>query len=108
MFKRTFLVGLGLVNWGRERAREVTEDLAARGRVEASRRDGLIGDVLDAVDRRVPLMGSRNTGATQGFQRRLGQAMDALPLATKDDLKALEERLRSELSPTARGGSEPS
>lgn len=107
MFKRTFLVGLGLMNWGRERAREVAADLVARGQVEASRRDGVLGDVLDAFDRRVPLTGSGARPAA-GLQRRLGQAMESLPLATKEDLKVLEERLRNELSPTARGGSRPS
>lgn len=107
MFKRTFLVGLGLVNWGRERAREATEDLLTRGRVEAARRDGILGDVLDAFDRRLPLTASEGRPGI-GLQRRLGQAMDALPLATKEDLKALEERLRKELSPATRGGSGPS
>ncbi len=107
MLKRTFLVGLGLLNWSRERVREATEDLVARGHVEASRRDGLVADVLDAIDRRTPLVDRRAQPGVR-FRRRIGQAIDALPLATKDDLKALEERLRTELVPKERGGSGPS
>jgi len=104
MLRRTFLVTLGLVNWGRERARAVTDELIARGRVEASRRDGWLGEVLDAMERRGAPTG---TPRVARVRRRLGHALDALPLATKDDLKALEERLRAELTPKTRGGNGP-
>jgi polyhydroxyalkanoate synthesis regulator phasin len=91
MLRRALLLGIGALNWSRERVEAAVDDLVQHGQLDASDRERLVDDLMDR--------GRRDEDSLRAFvNEQVARAMRALPVATKDDLAQLEARLRAEMA----------
>jgi|GEM_PF-3105016 len=91
MLRRAVWLGIGALSWSRERVEAAVDDLVQHGHVDMGDREGLVEGLLER--------GRRDQDAVRAYvNEQVARAVRALPLATKDDLRALEERLRAEMA----------
>lgn len=97
MLRRALLLGIGALSWSRDRAEAMVDDLIQHGQLESGERDG----VIDALVER----GRRDQDSLRTFvSEQVARAVRAMPVATKDDLRQLEERLRAEMAALRKAG----
>ena len=97
MLRRALLLGIGALSWSRDRAEAMVDDLIQHGQLDSGERDG----VIDALVER----GRRDQENLRAFvSEQVSRAVRAMPVATKDDLRQLEERLRAEMAALRKAG----
>jgi polyhydroxyalkanoate synthesis regulator phasin len=97
MLRRALLLGIGALSWSRDRAEAMVDDLIQHGQLDSGQRDS----VVDALVER----GRRDEQSLRGYvSEQVARAVRAVPVATKDDLHQLEERLRAEVAALRKAG----
>ena len=88
---KLMLAGLGAVSMTRERAEKIFDEYVSRGKVEKEARTGFVKEVMDTADK-----------TRKDFEKLISEqvhkTVDKLELATRDDIKRLEEKLDRLLS----------
>lgn len=83
---KLMLAGLGAISMTRERAEKIFDEYVSRGKAEKQGRAGFVKEIVDAAEK------TRND-----FEKLIAEQMhktvDKLNLATRDDIKRLEEKL---------------
>ena len=97
MLRRAVLLGIGALSWSRDRAEAMVDDLIQHGQLDSGDRD----NVVEALVER----GRRDQESLRQFvAEQVARAVRAMPVATKDDLRQLEERLRAEMTALRKAG----
>ena len=83
---KLMLAGLGAVSMTRERAEKIFDEYVSRGKVEKEARSGFVKEVVDTAEK-----------TRKDFEKLISEqvhkTVDKLELATRDDIKRLEEKL---------------
>ena len=83
---KLMLAGLGAVSMTRERAEKIFDEYVSRGKVEKEARTGFVKEVVDTAEK-----------TRKDFEKLISEqvhkTVDKLELATRDDIKGLEEKL---------------
>ena len=83
---KLMLAGLGAVSMTRERAEKIFDEYVSRGKVEKEARTGFVKEVVDTAEK-----------TRKDFEKLISEqvhkTVDKLELATRDDIKRLEEKL---------------
>jgi polyhydroxyalkanoate synthesis regulator phasin len=83
---KMLLAGLGVVSMSKERAEKIFDEYVARGKAEKDAKSGFVKELLDTAEK------------TRGDLEKLvadqvKSAIEKVPLATKEDIQRLEEKL---------------
>jgi len=76
---RLMLAGLGAVSMTRERAEKIFDEYVSRGKAEKEARAGFVKEVMDTAEKLV--------------SEQVEKTVDKLNLASKSDIKRLEEKV---------------
>jgi polyhydroxyalkanoate synthesis regulator phasin len=83
---KLMLAGLGAVSMTRERAEKIFDEYVSRGKVEKEARTGFVKEVVDTAEK-----------TRKDFEKLISEQVHKtvakLELATRDDIKRLEEKL---------------
>ena len=83
---KLMLAGLGAVSMTRERAEKIFDEYVSRGKVAKEARTGFVKEVVDTAEK-----------TRKDFEKLISEqvhkTVDKLELATRDDIKRLEEKL---------------
>ena len=83
---KLMLAGLGAVSMTREQAEKLFEEYVSRGKVEKGARTGFVKEVVDTAEK-------TRKDLEKLVSEQVQRAVDKLELATRDDIKRLEEKL---------------
>ena len=83
---KLMLAGLGAVSMTREQAEKLFEEYVNRGKVEKGARTGFVKEVVDTAEK-------TRKDLEKLISEQVQKAVDKLELATRDDIKRLEEKL---------------
>ena len=88
---KVLLAGLGAMSVTRERAEKIFDEYVRRGQAEKAARAGFVKELMDAAQK-----------TRKDFERivsdQVGRTVGTLNLATRDDLRRVEEKLDQLLS----------
>ncbi|MDH7598740.1 MAG: hypothetical protein QHH07_03750 [Sedimentisphaerales bacterium] len=83
---KLMLAGLGALSMTRQRAEEIFEEYVKRGQAVQEQRSGFVKDLLDTADK-------TKAELQKLISDQVGKAVGKLPLATKEDIRRIEEKL---------------
>ena len=83
---KLMLAGLGAVSMTRERAEKIFDEYVSRGKVEKEARTGFVKEVVDTAEK-------TRKDLEKLIADQVHKTVDKLELATRDDIKGLEEKL---------------
>jgi polyhydroxyalkanoate synthesis regulator phasin len=83
---KLFLAGLGAVSMTKERAEALFEEYVQKGKAKREEKSGFIKEVLDMAEK-------SRADLEKIISEQLQKVMSQMPLATKEDLKRLEEKI---------------
>jgi polyhydroxyalkanoate synthesis regulator phasin len=83
---RLMLAGLGAISMTRERAEKIFDEYVSRGKAEKQAREGFVKEVMDTADK-------TRKDIEKLVSEQVSKTVDKLNLATKDDIKRLEEKV---------------
>ncbi len=84
--KKAILFGLGALEFTREKAEAFVDELVEKGKIVASERAGVLDELLTEAEK-------KENAALTKIKNAVNDLIRELNLATKDDLKGIEERL---------------
>jgi polyhydroxyalkanoate synthesis regulator phasin len=97
LLRRALLLGIGALSWSRERAEALVDELVGRDDLDAGTRESLVQALMER--------GRRDEENLRAFvSEQVARAVRTLPVATKEDLRQLEERLRAEMAAWRKAG----
>ena len=88
---KLFLAGLGAVTMTKERAEALFEEYVAKGKAKREEKSGFIKEVLDTAEK-------SRAELEKIIAEQLHKVITQLPLATKEDIERLEEKIDQLLS----------
>lgn len=83
---KLMLAGLGALSMTRQRAEQIFEEYVKRGQAVQEQRSGFIKDLLDTAER-------TKAELQKLISEQVDKAVAKVPLATKDDIKRIEDKL---------------
>lgn len=83
---KLMLAGMGAMTMTRERAEEIFDEYVEKGKAQRDQRSGFVKDLMDRVEK------SRKD-MEKLVSEQVEKALSKQPLATKDDIKRLEDKL---------------
>lgn len=83
---KLMLAGLGAMSMTREKAEQIFDEYVEKGKAEKGHRAGFVQDLMDQADK-------SKGDLEKMISEQLAKAMGKQPLATKEDLKRIEEKL---------------
>jgi polyhydroxyalkanoate synthesis regulator phasin len=83
---RLMLAGLGAISMTRERAEKIFDEYVSRGKAEKQGKAGFVKEVMDTADK-------TRKDIEKLVSEQVTKTVDKLNIATKDDIKRLEEKL---------------
>ncbi len=83
---RLMLAGLGAVSMTRERAEKIFDEYVSRGKAEKEARAGFVKEVMDTADK-------TRKDIEKLVSEQVEKTVDKLNLASKSDIKRLEEKV---------------
>ena len=83
---KIFLAGLGAVSMTKEKAEEIFEEYVEKGKAKREEKSGFVKDLMDRAEK-------SRADLEKIISEQIHKALAQLPLATKDDLKRIEEKL---------------
>jgi polyhydroxyalkanoate synthesis regulator phasin len=88
---KMMLAGLGALSMTRERAEKIFDEYVSKGQAARDGRSGFVKEVMDSAER-------TRTELEKMISEQVGKTVDNLQLASKDDVRRLEEKLDQVLS----------
>ena len=88
---KLFLAGVGAMSMTREKAEEIFEEYVEKGKLERAQKSGFVKEMLDMADK------SRQD-LEKLIEEQVKKAIHQLPVATKEDVARIEEKLDQLLS----------
>ncbi|HHO47116.1 MAG TPA: hypothetical protein ENN06_01450 [Desulfobacteraceae bacterium] len=88
---KIFLAGLGAMSMTRERAEQIFDEYVEKGKAKREEKSGFVKELLDTAEK-------SRADLEKIISDQIHKAMSQLPLATKEDLKRIEEKLDQALS----------
>jgi polyhydroxyalkanoate synthesis regulator phasin len=85
-FDKLMLAGLGAMSMTREKAEEIFDEYVEKGKAERKNRDSFVKDLLDRAEKSRKEM-------EKTISEQVEKALIKQPIATKDDIKRLEDKL---------------
>lgn len=83
---KLFLAGLGAMSMTRERAEAIFEEYVQKGKAKREEKSGFVKEILELADK-------SRTDLEKVISEQLHKVMAQLPLATKEDLKRVEDKI---------------
>jgi len=83
---KLMLAGLGAVSMTRERAEKIFDEYVSRGKVEKEARTGFVKEMVDTAEK-------TRKDFENLVSEQVQKTVSKLSLATRDDIKRLEEKL---------------
>ena len=83
---KIMLAGLGAMSMTREKAEEIFDEYVEKGKAQKENRAGFVQDLMDHAEK-------TKTDLEKVIAEQFEKAMAKQPLATKEDLKRVEEKL---------------
>ena len=88
---KLFLAGLGAMTLTKDKAEEIFEDYVEKGKAQREQKSGFVKELLETAEK-------SRADLEKIISEQVHKALAQLPLATKDDLKRVEEKLDQLLS----------
>jgi len=88
---KIFLAGLGAMSLTKEKAEEIFEEYVEKGKLKREQKSGFVKEILDTAAK-------SRSDLEKIISEQLQKALAQVPLATKNDLKRIEEKLDQLLS----------
>ena len=83
---KVMLAGLGALSMTKEKAESIFDEYVEKGKVQKENRAGFVKDVMDQADK-------VKTDLEKTISEQIDKALGKQPMATKEDIKRLEEKL---------------
>lgn len=83
---KIFLAGLGAMSMTKERAEQIFDEYVEKGKAKREEKSGFVKELLDTAAK-------SRADLEKIISEQVRKALSQLPLATKDDLKRIEEKL---------------
>ena len=83
---KVMLAGLGAMSMTREKAEGIFDEYVEKGKAQKENRAGFVKDMMDQADK-------VKSDLEKTISEQIEKALDKQPLATKDDIKRLEDKL---------------
>ena len=83
---KLMLAGLGAVSMTREQAEKIFQEYVSRGKVEKEARTGFVKEIVETADK-------TRKDLEQLISEQVRKAVDKVQVATRDDIKRVEEKL---------------
>lgn len=83
---KLMLAGLGALSMTRERAEQMFDEAVSRGQAAKETRTGFVKEVMDSADR-------TRSELQKMISTQVEEALSKLPLATKEDIERIEQKL---------------
>jgi polyhydroxyalkanoate synthesis regulator phasin len=88
---KIFLAGLGAMSLTKEKAEEIFEEYVEKGKLKREQKSGFVKEILDTAAK-------SRSDLEKIISEQLQKVLAQMPLATKNDLKRIEEKLDQLLS----------
>ncbi len=88
---KLMLAGLGAMSMSREKAEEIFDEYVEKGKAERQNKDSFIKDLMDRAEK-------SRTEMEKMISEQVEKAISKQPLATKEDIKRIEDKLALLLS----------
>ena len=83
---KLMLAGLGAMSMTKERAEQIFDEYVEKGKAQKEHRAGFVRDLMEQADK-------AKTDLEKIISEQVEKAMGQQPLATKEDIKRLENKL---------------
>ena len=83
---KLMLAGIGAMSMTKEKAEEIFDEYVEKGKAQKEQRPGFVKDVMDHAEK-------TKSDFEKMVSEQIDKALAKMPLATKDDLKRIEEKL---------------
>jgi len=83
---KMMLAGLGALSISREKAEQLFDEYVNRGQAEKSKKSGFVKEVMDTAEK-------TRSSLEELISKQLSETLGRLNLATKEDIKRIEEKL---------------
>ena len=83
---KLMMAGLGAMSMTRERAEEIFDEYVEKGKAERKNKDSFVKDMMDRAEKSRKEM-------EKVITEQVEKALSSQPLATKDDVKRIEDKL---------------
>lgn len=88
---KLFLAGVGAMSMTKEKAEALFEEYVEKGKVQREQKSGFVKEVMDMAEK-------SRADLEKVISEQVEKALEQFPLATKDDLKRVEDKLDQLLS----------
>ena len=83
---KVFLAGLGAMSMTKEKAEQIFDEYVKKGAVERDQKGGFVKEILDTAEK-------TRADMEKMVGDQVKKAIASIPLATKEDLKRVEQKL---------------
>ena len=83
---KVMLAGLGALSMTKEKAESIFDDYVKKGEAQKENRAGFVKDIMDQADK-------VKSDLEKTISEQIDKALNKQPLATKDDIKRIEDKL---------------
>ena len=83
---KLMLAGLGAMTMTREKAEEIFDEYVEKGKAQKEQRSGFVKDMMDQADK-------AKADLEKVISEQVEKAMAKQPIATKEDVKRIEDKL---------------
>lgn len=83
---KLMLAGLGAMSMTKEKAEEIFDDYVEKGKAQKEQRGGFVKDVMEQAEK-------AKSDLEKTISEQVEKALSKQPLATKDDINRIEEKL---------------
>lgn len=83
---KVFLAGLGALSMTKEKAEQIFDEYVKKGTVERDQKGGFVKEILDTAEK-------TRADMEKMVAEQVKKAVASIPLATKEDLKRVEQKL---------------
>ena len=83
---KLMLAGLGAMSMTKEKAEEIFDEYVEKGKVQKEQRSGFVKDVMDQAEK-------AKADLEKTISEQVEKALVKQPLATKEDIKRIEDKL---------------
>lgn len=83
---KVFLAGLGAISMTKEKAEQIFDEYVKKGAVERDQKGGFVKEILDTAEK-------TRADMEKMVAEQVKKAVASIPLATKEDLKRVEQKL---------------
>jgi polyhydroxyalkanoate synthesis regulator phasin len=83
---KVFLAGLGAISMTKEKAEQIFDEYVKKGAVERDQKGGFVKEILDTAEK-------TRADMEKMVGEQVKKAIASIPLATKEDLRRVEQKL---------------